>query len=322
VIGLRAIARRAYFAGARATGSVERRGRAATRSRALLILNLHRVSPESSPLWPPLHPRLFEDLLRFLRRRAHVVTFADLPDQALTADGRPLVMLSFDDGYRDFIDYAMPVLERFGIRANQNVIPGSVQTGRPPWTVELADALTAAPPALLRGIVGSASGRLGVLPGGDTGRTLITALKSLPRLEREQVWPELEPLIREAPGEGTAMMTVSEVREAAERHEIGVHSFSHESMEHESDEYFLEDLHRCRTFFDRELRSAMRIYAFPNGSYRDGQIELLRREGIEHVLLVGERPSSPASRVHHRFTFGGSSRSEVRLRAMGWTRPS
>jgi hypothetical protein len=92
VIGLRAIARRAYFGGARATRSVERRGRAATRSRALLILNLHRVSPESSPLWPPLHPRLFEYLLRFPRRRAHVVTFADLHASDLSGDGRPLVI--------------------------------------------------------------------------------------------------------------------------------------------------------------------------------------------------------------------------------------
>jgi peptidoglycan/xylan/chitin deacetylase (PgdA/CDA1 family) len=317
----RSVARRAYFAGARAAGAIGRRGRALARKRALVILNLHRVSPDRSPLWPPVHPRLFEDLLQFLRQHAHVVAFADLPHVELTGN-RPVVILSFDDGYRDFVEYAMPLLDRFGIRANQNIIPGCVATGRPPWTVELADALASAPPALVRRISRTASGILGDSDGGDGAGRLLVKLKSLPRAERDRVWPELEPVLRDAPSNGTAMMTVPDVRQAADHHEIGVHSFSHESMEFETDEYFLDDLQRCRSFFDRELRRPMRIYAFPNGSYRDGQIELLHREGFEHVLLVGERPSSADRFVHHRFTFGGTSRSEIRLRAMGWTRPS
>jgi peptidoglycan/xylan/chitin deacetylase (PgdA/CDA1 family) len=320
VINPRHVARRAYFATARAGGAVERRRRSLARRRALVILNLHRVSPETSPLWPPLHPRLFGDLLAFLSRSARVLNFAELAEVE-PADQRPLVILSFDDGYRDFIDYAMPMLDRFGIRANQNVIPGCVETGRPPWTVELADALTSAPPALVRTIGRSASRLLGEPNGGDSAEGLIARLKGVSRAERERLWPELEPLIRDAPRKGTAMMTVSDVREAADHHEIGVHSFTHESMEFETDEYFLDDLHRCRSFFDRHLGAPMRIYAFPNGSYRKEQVERLQRDGIEHVLLVGERPSTPDRRVHHRFTFGGSSRSEVRLRAMGWTRP-
>jgi peptidoglycan/xylan/chitin deacetylase (PgdA/CDA1 family) len=321
VIDLRGMARRAYFSAAETSGAIGRRRRALARRHALLILNLHRVSPQPGPLWPPLHPHLFEDLLRFLGNAARVVTFADLPNIEQAGDDRPLVILSFDDGYRDFTEYTMPILDRFGIRVNQNIIPGCVVSGRPPWTVQLAEALASASPALVRRIAGSASDLFGEPNGDDPARGLIAGLKVASRADRERVWPRLEPLIRDAPRGGIEMMTTAEVREAAEHHEIGVHSFSHESMEPEPLEYFVDDLRRCRTFFDQDLGAPMRIYAFPNGSYREEQIEVLYREGLEHILLVGERSSTPRSRVHHRFTFGGSSRSEVRLRAMGWTRP-
>jgi peptidoglycan/xylan/chitin deacetylase (PgdA/CDA1 family) len=250
------------------------------------------------------------------------VTFAELPAGELADGEGPLVILSFDDGYRDFIEYAMPILDRFDLRVNQNVIPSCVVTGRPPWTVELADALTSAPPELGRRIVRLAWTMLGTPPTRHYRHTLIARLKSLPRTDRERFWQELQPLILSIDGARTRMMDLANVREAAAHHELGVHSFSHESMEFESNEYFLDDLRRCRTFFERELQSPMRIYAFPNGSYRDEQVRLLNQEGLEHVLLVGERASIPGNSVHHRFTFGGSSRSEVRLRAMGWTRPS
>jgi peptidoglycan/xylan/chitin deacetylase (PgdA/CDA1 family) len=322
VIDAADLARRAYFSGLRATGAGARARRRLAGEGRLVILNLHRVSPEGSRHWPPLHPRLFEDMVRFLRRNARPVTFGDLPAEGLQANDRPLVILSFDDGYKDFVEYAMPILSRSRIRVNHNIIPGSVVTGRPPWTVRLSDFLSSAPPDLLRRTGRLASRTLGIPDDPRFGQTLIRRLKSLPRPARAEFWDELEPLLQHADGEGTAMMSLADVRQAADHHEIGVHSYSHESMEFETDDYFLHDLRRCRGFFDEELRLPMRIYAFPNGSYRKEQVRVLRDTGFEHVLLVGERASSPTDRVHHRFTFGGSSRSEVRLRSLGWTRPS
>lgn len=322
MIDPRGIARRAYFSCLRATGAAARARRRLVREARLIILNLHRVSPVGSQHWTPLHPRLFEDLVRFIRRHTRPVTFGDLPAEVPQRDDRPLVILSFDDGYKDFIEYAMPILSRFGIRVNQNIIPGSVVTGRPPWTVQLSDFLSSAPPDLLRRTGRLASQTFGIPEDPRFGQALILRLKSLSRTGRAEFWNEFEPLLQHADGGGAEMMNLADVRQAADHHEIGVHSYSHESMEFESDDYFVDDLRRCRGFFDNELRLPMRIYAFPNGSYRKEQVRVLRETGFEHVLLVGERTSSPTDRIHHRFTFGGSSRSEVRLRALGWTRPS
>ena len=59
-------------------------------------------------------------------------------------------MLSFDDGYKDFIEVAVPLLEKRRIRVNHNVVPGCVESGRPPMNVELQDFIASAPAALLR----------------------------------------------------------------------------------------------------------------------------------------------------------------------------
>jgi peptidoglycan/xylan/chitin deacetylase (PgdA/CDA1 family) len=74
----------------------------------VLVLNFHRVSPEPNPFWPPMTPEAFADLAGYLASRCRVLTFGELADAQ--TDRRPTIILSFDDGYRDFVEYAMPIL--------------------------------------------------------------------------------------------------------------------------------------------------------------------------------------------------------------------
>ena len=286
------------------------------------VLNLHQVSPHTNPFWAPLDPRVFEDLLVFLKRHFDVVLLRDLATAAAPGD-RPRVVLSFDDGYHNFVEYAMPLLERHGLAVNMNVIPACAESGTPPWNVQLYDFLNSVPRSLVNEIH---------LPGFDHrldddspaakvryGLRISRFLKQRPRAEREQLWPHVAGVMEKAPAlETTRMMSTEEIREAARSHEIGVHSFSHESMEYEENSFFLEDLRRCSDYFAGALGAPLKIYAFPNGSYREEQIELLKREGVEHVLLVEERFARAGARVYPRFTIYGESPVEVRFQALGY----
>lgn len=294
----------------------------------LVVLNLHQVSPHSNPFWPPLSPGLFDDLLGFLKRHFEITLFGRLAEERKkTADGtvtrRPRVILSFDDGYANFLEYALPLLEKHGCAANQNIIPSCVESGQAPWNIQLYDFLNSAPLSLineirwpgfthhLRDAHFDSQMRFGL--------HLSRFLKQRPRHERDELWTHLAVLMAKADSyPRTRMLTADEVRALALHHEIGVHSFSHESMKYESDEFFTADLQACRAYFAERLHLPMTIYAFPNGSYRAEQIESLQQAGIEHVLLVDECFASAQQRVYPRFTIYGGTAVETHFQALGY----
>lgn len=274
------------------------------------ILNLHRVAPDDGSGYRPLAPELFNELLGFVSRRFHLATIAAL-EQPAPRD-RPRMILSFDDGYRDFFTHAMPILARHELRVNHNLIPAAIERGEAPLNVVAQDFLGRAPIELVR--------RLDV-PGFDRPITrngsgaLSRFIKYKPHTERQALatylWPQFRAWAEFVP---TPVMTLDEARAVAEHHEIGAHSFHHDSMESESDDHLRADVRACRAWFKRHMALDPVIYAFPNGSCRPEQIAIAHEEGMRHVLLVGERF---VDREAYRFTFDARGRAEMRFKASG-----
>jgi peptidoglycan/xylan/chitin deacetylase (PgdA/CDA1 family) len=301
--------------GAMATPFMLRRRLQAIRNSGLTtILNLHRVAPDDRSDYRPLDPSLFHDLLAFVKREFAVVTIGQLKERT----HKPKLVLSFDDGYRDFALNAVPILRQHGLKANQNIIPRCVETGLPPLNVMAQDFVGQAPPELVRNLkVEGFSGSIDR----HYGARLSHFLKMRPQAEQDslaaellpqfQAWDEFQP---------TPMMTLDDVR-ALDEVELGAHSYAHSSMEYETDQYLDDDVRRCAAFFEEKLGQRMTIYAFPNGSCREGQAERVLDHGVDHVLLVGES-FDRGGKVHHRFTFDGRSPSEVRFKALGGRAPA
>ncbi|MGI5454932.1 polysaccharide deacetylase family protein [Streptomyces sp. CA-249302] len=70
-------------------------------------------------------PERLEKQLRWLRRRRlRGVSMAELLAARARGEGRDLVALTFDDGYADFVDNALPLLRHYGHGATLFVLPG------------------------------------------------------------------------------------------------------------------------------------------------------------------------------------------------------
>jgi len=266
-----------------------------------------------------MHPDVFEGLLKFFSQRAQVTT---LRNRHVVPTERPAVIFSFDDGYVDFLEYALPLLQKYRIKVNLNVICESVCSGTPPWNIQLYDFLNAAPRKLINEI--RLPGFNGQLNGDDVdnkrryGLALSRFLKLRSRKERLEHWSVIRPLIETfGHSETIRMIRLRDLQSIARDHEIGAHSFTHESMGCEDNSFFAEDLDRCCEFFCKELNLPLSIYAFPNGSYRYEQIEILRGRGIKHILLVGERLASRSNPVCPRITVFGDTTEEACFRSLG-----
>ena len=114
---------------------------------ALRVLCLHSIADDRRA-YVSMTPALFDDLIAWLKQRFRILVFGDL--ETFEPGGKPPLILSFDDGYKDFIDNVAPILEKHGVRVNQNVLPGAIESGLPPMNVMLQDFIASAPAALLR----------------------------------------------------------------------------------------------------------------------------------------------------------------------------
>jgi peptidoglycan/xylan/chitin deacetylase (PgdA/CDA1 family) len=304
----------------RALGSglaVRRKIHSISASGAVTVLNLHRVAPDDRSSYSPLDPKLFDGLLAFLKTHFEIVTFAEL--EADPAGSRPKLILSFDDGYRDFYNHAAPILDARNVRVNHNIIPACVESGVPPLSVVVQDFIGRSPAALIERLEIPGFAMVRPLRSRfDLGKRLSAYLKEKPIVEQKAFADHLRPqLLRNCNFAPTPMMSLDQLCEVAEVHEIGGHSFEHASMALETDEYFRDDVQRCRAWFDEKLGREMTIYAFPNGSYRPRQVENVREAGVRHILLVNENFSAAGEGLYNRFTFHARSPSEVRFRATG-----
>jgi peptidoglycan/xylan/chitin deacetylase (PgdA/CDA1 family) len=84
-----------------------------------VVLMYHSVSPYTAdPYRVTVRPERLDQQMRWLARRGLTgVAVRQLLMMRQSGPGRGLVGLTFDDGYADFAEYALPILQRYGFTA-------------------------------------------------------------------------------------------------------------------------------------------------------------------------------------------------------------
>jgi peptidoglycan/xylan/chitin deacetylase (PgdA/CDA1 family) len=91
-----------------------------------MVLMYHSIAPcHDDPYKATVSPQRFERQMRWLRSNGlRGGSMGELLGAKGERIARKLVGLTFDDGYQDFVDYAMPVLQRYGFTATVFALPG------------------------------------------------------------------------------------------------------------------------------------------------------------------------------------------------------
>ena len=292
---------------------LESRKKILVKNNIITVLNLHRVSPNTGSAYKSICPSFFDKVIGYLKKEFHICLFSNF-EKIKTK--KPKLILSFDDGYKDFIDYAVPILEKHNVRVNQNIIPYCVETGLPPVNVLLQDFIGKAPTELLKKIPLEIDTT--TIDRYKLGIKASFLIKYLPEIEFVSCRTELLAfLLKYSEFLCASVMTKKEVIQLSSIHEIGAHSFEHLSMENQNEEYFLTDLKKCKEYFSESLLLDCSIYCFPNGSATVEQVILAKKYGFQSILLVGDKYSDATSGVFNRFTFDVSSMNEAKYKSFG-----
>jgi peptidoglycan/xylan/chitin deacetylase (PgdA/CDA1 family) len=311
---LKNVVKKLVFFSASRQFAIKRRLTYLSEINATIILNLHRVGPLDGSAYEPLSPILFEELIIFSKKLFEITTIRGLRK----GSERPKLVLSFDDGYLDFYDHAMPILQRHDICVNHNLIPQCIESGLPPLNIMAQDFVGKVPQTALNNLD---------VPGFDlpvtkaTKQKLSNFIKFKSDAERNALAEYLIPQFEKHPSfSPTPMLTKQHIAEISERHEIGAHSFSHASMEAETDEFVARDAAQCKKYFHSNFSLDVDIFAFPNGSYRAEHLDIVHSAGFNSLLLVDNMVNAPKSierGIFKRTTFDAQSTEEAVFRGTG-----
>ena len=100
----------------------------------------HRVSPNRDPLWDPMSIGLFEKSIEFINKNYDVMLFEDLVfsnlynQQSKSIKNRKIATIMFDDGYKDNIEFAEPILKKYNIKASFYIVTDCIDKNLPTWT--------------------------------------------------------------------------------------------------------------------------------------------------------------------------------------------
>ncbi len=95
----------------------------------------HRISPDIDELWPSLKPHQFEKFIQLLTYNFDIISLDEIKTQCFL--NKNLFIITFDDGYKDFLNNAIPILNKYKIKVNLNICPNLINTNSLPWTQKL-----------------------------------------------------------------------------------------------------------------------------------------------------------------------------------------
>ncbi|MGH9452775.1 MAG: polysaccharide deacetylase family protein [Terriglobia bacterium] len=238
----------------------------------------------------------FEAHIRILAKSYNPVSIEQVVQFA--HEGHPLppksVAVTFDDGFADNYDVALPILNRYRVPATFYIMVNAVETGNPPWYCRLRSAFGATrrlewsdpehPQTCSLATHEDQESALNTVFEIGARKTGETQEQFLQRVEKSL---EVEPL---GPRD-KLMMTWDHVRALRKAgHIVGAHTLSHPNLAHVSGEEAKSEIVGSKKRLEEELGEPIDHFSYPhpalNPQWNPATLELTCEAGFKSAVLT------------------------------------
>jgi peptidoglycan/xylan/chitin deacetylase (PgdA/CDA1 family) len=248
----------------------------------LSILIYHRVLARPDPLFPgEVDAALFQRQLRLLQRFYTPLPLSDAVRRLQDGSLPPrAACITFDDGYADNAQVALPLLQRHGLHATFFIATGYLDGGQM-WNDTVVEAVRqAAGPMLDLRVHG-----LGTFPVASLAQrqaaiaTLLGQLKYQPFARRQQLAMQIRRQAGATAGPA-AMLSTAQLRLLhAAGMELGAHTASHPILSTLAERAAQRDIAHGKQQLEALIQAPVSLFAYPNGKAG-------RDYGAPHVAMV------------------------------------
>ncbi len=272
----------------------------AQRANVLRILAYHRIGRlddgkvKLDPSLVNATPEMFTQQMNFLKEHYHIVSIDEL--LSALASHRPLpprsVMITFDDGYRDFMDRAWPVLENLHIPVILFVATDYLSEGRLFWWDRL-----------YQGIFQTERKELHIPSVGDWSwqnagqrtRAFVEVKEQLKKINHRRATRLVEEILETlavSPETSGALLTWQDLRRLYSSGLcVGAHTRSHPILSRLTLDEARQEIVGSQQDLHRELGQTWPIFAYPSGhlaDLRSGLVAVLRQAGFQVATTMIE----------------------------------
>ena len=256
-----------------------------------VVLAYHRIGRAGDP-YPHVEIDIFREQMRWLRRHCTILDARTLrPAVERGLSGRPSVMITFDDGYRDYYEEAYPILRELGIRAVNFLPTHYIDNGGLFWwdAINLAVRRTRRTRVTLPWSQGS-------IALDEPGRRVMgrQCKDRLKQIAHEDLPAELDAILERL---GTSLgeleserhvMTWDQVRETMDLTTYGGHLHTHPLVSRIDVGQLDDEIRTCRERIGAETGTAPLTFAYPDGDVVAPAKPLLTKYGFELAFTIRE----------------------------------
>jgi peptidoglycan/xylan/chitin deacetylase (PgdA/CDA1 family) len=240
----------------------------------LRILTYHGISPLA------LQKEAFEKQLQFISKNFDTFWVSEIPKLLEKGPGsKPQVVVTFDDGLKNHVVNAMPLLEKYGVKGTFYIPVSLVENQEMLWNHEMRCILM---------LLGNDDLPEGVGPFSENVTIKSTEvsiylenLKALDIKDRKMIQDSLKkkrtkeflPWMLEE----FQLMSVEDLMNLSPMIEVGSHTLTHPILTSISDKQLITEIKESRYRLEKLIKKPVLSFCYPNGSYSEKVVKIVEQ---------------------------------------------